>query len=244
MIDLLKDVPVPLYHQLKEIIISKINSGELKAGKRIPSEQYYIENFNISRTTVRQAISDLIIEGYLYRVRGKGTYVSSSKINQWLAEDLTSLTWGMEKRGLGHETVVLKQNVITSDDTMALKLHIKNKSKLFNLERLILIKGEPLALTKLLSPLKFFPDIINIDFSKESFHKTIYAKYNLKIVKADRYFEATIASKEDAEILKLPEGSPIMYVEVISYLSDSTPVEWAYAKFIGSRSRFHVRLGE
>jgi len=247
MTDLLKEGPLPLYYQLKEIIVNGINSGQLKPGNKIASELDYTKKFNISRSTVRQAISELIIDGYLYRIRGKGTFVSPKKINEWSAEDLTSLTLGIEERGIKYKIAVLEHNVIEADDAIAMKLHIKNKSMLFELKRLTTLKNknnEPLALSRLITPLKFYPDISNEDFSKESFHKTIKDKYKLEIVKADRYFEAINATQEDADMLNVPKGSPIMYCEIISFLKNNTPIELTYVKWVGSKSRFHVHLGE
>ena len=79
-----KDVPVPLYYQLKEIIREDIERGRLSPGRSIPSERELVDRYNISRMTVRQAISELVVEGYLYRQRGKGTFVAEPKIKQKL----------------------------------------------------------------------------------------------------------------------------------------------------------------
>ena len=71
-----KDMPIPIYYQLKEYIKKKIESGEFKPGDRIPTEQELCEMFDISRTPVRQALTELAYEGILYRRPGRGTFVS------------------------------------------------------------------------------------------------------------------------------------------------------------------------
>ena len=71
-----KDVPIPLYYQLKNIIKTDIENGTLKTGDTIPTEMEIMSHYNISRFTVRQAISELVNEGYLLRKTSKGTFVT------------------------------------------------------------------------------------------------------------------------------------------------------------------------
>ena len=71
-----KDVPIPLYYQLKNIIKTDIENGTLKTGDTIPTEMEIMSHYNISRFTVRQAISELVNEGYMLRKTSKGTFVT------------------------------------------------------------------------------------------------------------------------------------------------------------------------
>ena len=77
-----KSVPIPLYFQLKELVLDEIKKGNYKEGDMIPTENEISEEFQISRTTVRQAITELVQEGWLYRVKSKGTFVTRPKIPQ------------------------------------------------------------------------------------------------------------------------------------------------------------------
>ena len=70
---------VPLYCQLKNLIIKKIESGEFEADQKIPSEQDFCDKYDISRPTVRQAINELTAAGQLYKMKGKGTFVAAQK---------------------------------------------------------------------------------------------------------------------------------------------------------------------
>src|SRR4051812_25015713 len=85
-----KSVPIPLYFQLKELILSEIKEGNYKIGSLIPTENDLSDMFEISRTTVRQAITELVQEGWLYRVKSKGTFVSKPKIEQSFIQALGS----------------------------------------------------------------------------------------------------------------------------------------------------------
>ena len=77
-----KTTPVPLYFQLKELIMAEIKNGTYPKDSAIPTEKELSDMFDISRTTVRQAIAEMVQEGWLYRVKSKGTFVSQPKINQ------------------------------------------------------------------------------------------------------------------------------------------------------------------
>ena len=74
-----KNIPLPLYYQLKQIIINLIDDGVYKEDETIPTEHELIEKYQLSRTTVRQALNELVTEGYLYKRKGVGTFVSSTK---------------------------------------------------------------------------------------------------------------------------------------------------------------------
>lgn len=85
-----KDVPIPLYFQLEKLILEEIECGNYPVGSTIPTEKELSEIFNISRTTVRQAISDLVREEHLYRIKSKGTFVSHPKLNQGFIQSIRS----------------------------------------------------------------------------------------------------------------------------------------------------------
>ncbi len=94
-----KQSPIPIYFQIMEQLKTQIKNGELKADALLPSEREYAEQFGISRMTVRQALSNLVNEGFLYRQKGRGTFVSKLKMEQPL-QGLTSFTEDMRSRGM------------------------------------------------------------------------------------------------------------------------------------------------
>lgn len=102
----LKNNPLPLYYQLKEILMELIDNEELKPGDAIPTERELCEVHGISRMTARKAIVDLSIEGFLYREQGKGTFVAEPKIKQQLSQ-LQSFTEQMQEKGLSVSTIIL-----------------------------------------------------------------------------------------------------------------------------------------
>ena len=94
-----KTIPIPLYFQLKELILADIKSGKSPYGSMIPTENEFVTVLNVSRTTVRQAITELVQEGWLYRVKSKGTFVSEPSCSRTLLQKLSPLSskcsvWG------------------------------------------------------------------------------------------------------------------------------------------------------
>src|SRR3954471_13942573 len=94
-----KNSPIPIYYQLEGYIKELIENGELQPGDVLPPEREYAEKYQISRMTVRQAFTQLVNEGYLYRLQGKGTFIAERKIEKPL-QGITSFTEDMKARGL------------------------------------------------------------------------------------------------------------------------------------------------
>ena len=114
--DIDKQSRLPLYFQLEELIKKAISTGELKPGDMIPTEWEIIDYFKLSRTTVRQALSDLVNENLLYRKKGIGTFVSKPKIDLQYMGNMVSYNEQITSMGLTPSTKVLKFEVITADE--------------------------------------------------------------------------------------------------------------------------------
>jgi len=113
-----KNSPIPLYYQLEEHIKGLIENGELSPGDALPPEREYAEKYQISRMTVRQAFTQLVNEGYLYRLQGKGTFVAERKIEQPL-QGLTSFTEDMKARGFTPGNKLIKFEIIPATSQIA-----------------------------------------------------------------------------------------------------------------------------
>ena len=130
-----KSVPIPLYFQLKTLILEEIKSGNYQVGSIIPTEKEFSEIFQISRTTVRQAITELVQEGWLYRVKSKGTFVSQPKINQNFIQKLESFNDQILRGGMTPSTEVLDFRTLKATKTVAMNLDIKENDPVIYLYR-------------------------------------------------------------------------------------------------------------
>ncbi|AYO29794.1 MAG: GntR family transcriptional regulator, N-acetylglucosamine utilization regulator [Thermoanaerobacteraceae bacterium] len=237
-----KDIPVPLYYQLKEILLSYIHKNQLNAGDPIPTEIELCQIFNISRPTVRQAINELVREGYLKKIKGKGTFITEPKINQEYTHRIISFNDEMIQKGLVPKTKVLKQRYIASDEQVAKKLNLTVGEEVFHLKRLRYTNDEPIVFLDSYVPLKLCPGIIEIDFVNNSLYATFEQKYGIIVKRAVRSIEVDLAGEYEAKLLHIKEGAPIHYFETVAYNQDNVAVEYTISRYRGDKSKFIVEL--
>ncbi len=233
--------PLPRYYQLKEIMREKIRLGEWKSGDLIPSERELGELYGISRMTARQAITELVNEGLFYREQGKGTFVSQHKITQQLIH-LTGFTEDIRARGQRPGTKVLSAAMRPADEKTAERLRVEPGHMIYCLQRLRLADGEPLAIE--LSQL-CFPNcerLLAEDFAQNSLYRTLELKYGLPLVEAEQELEASLVGEEEAVVLNVAVGSPVLLTRRTTYTDRDQPVEYAKATYCGSKYTFYTSM--
>lgn len=238
--DIDKEGPLPYHYQLRELLRTDIETGRWKVGERLPSERELCEAFNLSRTTVREAIDALVNEGLLRREKGRGTFVAEPKILEGLLQSPTGFTDSMREQGYKVETKVLRMEVVPARPSVALELRIMVDEQVIRCDRLRFILGEPILLVTSYVPYKLCPQLINEDLTRNSLYHLLQDKYNLKIARARRFMEAVAAYEVEAKLLNIKPGAPLMMIESTSYLDDGTPVEVFKAVHRGDRTRFLV----
>lgn len=235
-----KNSPIPIYHQLEAYLKSQIENGILGADEMINSEREFAERFQISRMTVRQAINNLVSNGYLYRQKGRGTFVSKQKVEQEL-EGLTGFTEDMLERGMKPSSRLLSFNTITSSITVAHKLQITEKDSVYEITRVRLADGIPMALETSYIPASLLPGLTE-DISNHSLYKYIENQLSLKISEATQEIEAAIARNPEAELLEISAGAPILLIMRTACLQDGTPFEFVKSVYRADRYRFIHKL--
>ena len=234
--------PLPYYFQLKELLVEEIKKGRLKPGQQIPSEFKLCEQFRVSRTVVRQAISSLVQSGYLNRQKGRGTFVTRPKITENLFQNLTGSYEDMLTRGIKLVTKVLEQTKWEADSEILEGLKLEPEEPVIKIKRLRFISSEPIALATTYLPYKICPSLIEEDLTNQSLYGVLEEKCNLKIAHGRRSLEAVSADKKTALLLGVKVGTPLMLLNSISYLEDGRPIEYFQALHRGDRSRFVVSL--
>ncbi|QEY33676.1 GntR family transcriptional regulator [Caproiciproducens galactitolivorans] len=209
-------IMLPKYYILKQKLIEKIDQEEFKANEMIPSERELIQQYDVSRITVRKAIDELVNEGYLYKVQGKGTFVKSDAYSQDLIS-ITSCTQDVINLGMTPSRKVISASVLEADNKRCRNLELGKNEKVFRLERVYYADSEPINHTVTYLPYKLFPGIEKYDFSKESLYKVLEEKYDIKITKAKRSVEAILAKDKIAEYLDVEPGKPILLFGCITY---------------------------
>ncbi|MBE3557984.1 MAG: GntR family transcriptional regulator [Ktedonobacteraceae bacterium] len=238
---ILRKSPLPRYYQLKEIMREKIRSGEWKPGDLIPSERELGEQYGISRMTARQAITELVNEGLFYREQGKGTFVSRHKITQQLIR-LTGFTEDIKARGQRPGTKIISAKMCPADETAAERLHVKPGLLIFCLQRLRLADDEPLAVET--SQISFIgcEKLLQEDLENNSLYRLLETNYGLPLVEAEQELEAGLVGEEEAQMLKIPAGSPALFTRRVTYTERNIPVEYARAVYCGSKYTFYTHM--
>lgn len=235
------DSPVPLYYQLKEIIIESINKGEYGVGDIIPSENQLCKMYNVSRSTSQKALDELVHEGILTRKQGVGTFVTAPRIEQALS-NFYSFSDAMKAHGYEHEAKVLSISVEASTPKQAKVLNISQEERVIVLTRLRYVNGTPFVLETSCIPEKLAPGLNEVDFSKNSLYKTLMNTYRLYVVKAREMFEPVLINKSESQLLEVSEGSPAIMLERIAYSSNDEAVEFCHSIIPGSKCRFYTEL--
>lgn len=200
------------YLQVAEELINRIETNKYSSGEPIPSERELIEEFNLSRITIRKAIEELVYKGYLEKVQGKGTFVKSVIHRQNLFS-LTSCKQDILNQGMSPSTKVIRCEIekATSDITDTLKIGIGDE--ILTLERIYYANGTPVNLTETHLPLKYFPNLELVNFNNNSLYQTLETKYNLTIKEATRTIDAIIPTPEIARYLELEPNEPVLFFQ-------------------------------
>lgn len=235
------DSPIPLYYQLKEIIIDSINRGEYGVGDMLPSENQLCKMHNVSRSTSQKALDELVHEGILTRKQGVGTFVTTPRIEQELS-NFYSFSDAIKARGYEHEAKVLSISVEMPTPKQAKVLNISLTEGVIILSRLRLVNGTPFVLETSCIPEKLAPGLQEIDFNKNSLYKTLMNTYRLYVVKAKEMFEPVLISKSESQLLEVPEGSAAILLDRIAYSSNDETVEFCHSIIPGSKCRFYTEL--
>lgn len=235
-----RDIPIPLYYQLKEILLESIKHTE--KGTSFPTELELCERFDVSRPTVRQAIIELVNEGFLYRIKGRGTFIAEPKIRQDFLIALKSFSEEMQQKGLTPTTKVLDFRSVECDERGSEALEIPVGTDVVQLERLRFTDNEPVVLVMTFLPAARLPGILERHFENESLYHIIEVEYGYTIDRAVRTIEARIAGEYEANLLGVKKKTPVQYIETITYLRDNTPIEYSQAHYRGDRNTFTFEL--
>ncbi|HET7627052.1 MAG TPA: GntR family transcriptional regulator [Bacillales bacterium] len=232
---------VPLYHQLKELLKEKIESGEWSAGYKIPSENELRQEFQISRNTVKKAIEDLVQDGLLNRIQGKGTFVSKPKLEQSLTA-FYSFSKVLQDKGMNPKDRIISIKERMPTASVAKQLNLQEKQKVIELRRLRCANDEPMILETSFIPKSIVTSLSEDDLKKQSLYDIMEMKFGVVVMKAKEIFEPVLIRDYESYYLEVKEGSPALLLDRIAYNSEGIPVEFCRSIVRGDRCRFYTEL--
>lgn len=233
--------PVPLYSQLKNILLEKIERREWKQGELIPGETALEEMYGISRITVRQALAELVNEGYLHRQRGRGTFVTKPKFTHDPARRL-ALTDTMLQQGVKPGWRLLETGWLEAPDEVSKKLSLPLASKVYSTHRLRLADDDAIGYHVSYIPKRFAGAILHAALEEGGSLNYLQEVAEMESSKAYRVLEALPAEPVVAGQLKMDAGAPVLHIERVTVAADGTPIEFLSASYRGDRFKYYISI--
>lgn len=237
-----KNSPLPLYYQLKQIIVEMIENRELNENEKLLTEKEICEKYDISRATVRQAFQELENEDYIYKIQGKGTFVSPKRFEQNLLK-FYSFTDEMKKIGKVPQSKVLDFTITQANDKVKNILNI-NGTKVFKFTRLRLADNEPMMIETTFLPYNLFPNITKEALENKPLYDILIDEYNVVFSKAEEIFRPTLLTEEEAEKLNSIKAGPAIVLERITHDSSNRVIEYTKSIARGDKFKYHVILNK
>ena len=237
-----KSVPIPLYYQLKNLLLEEIKSNAYPVDSLIPTEKEISEMFGISRTTVRQAITELVQEGWLHRVKSKGTFVARRKIKQDFIRRLESFNEQIERTGRRPGTELLAMEVVGMTERVAEVFCAVPGEKAIYLHRKRSADDEPIVTVETYLPYGRCAFLMRHDMAREYMYNVLAEREETRICRVNRTLEAVAANAQDARLLNIRTGKPVHLFHTIGYNQHDEPIEFSVARYRGDRNRFEVDL--
>ena len=238
-------VPVPLYFQLKETILGEIRGGSYHPGDAIPTEMELSEMFDLSRTTVRQATSELVQEGWLRRVKSKGTFVSEPRVTEDFFQDWADSTDSIEAMGMKAGTEILHSGVMDASEVskdIRDRLGVGPQEKLYRVFRKRLADDKPLVLVDSYLVYERIREVADGDFEKQRLYNILSRSEESKIVNVERDVIAATASAEDAALLDIKKGRLLLKSVSVGYNAEGRPVEYSQICYREKQIRIAARV--
>lgn len=238
---IVRESKLPIYHQLYEILRGNITQGIWQPGDMLPPESELIDQYQVSRITVRQALDALVNDGLIHRQRGRGTFVSHPTIEQTLTR-IISFTEDMQQRGFQPGTEILASGPVPAPPEIAEKLQVDTVEELARLERLRLADGEPMSIEESYLVHRLCPGILNDDYTQRPLRYALDQRYGIRLVRASQKIQAISASPKLAAKLSIPPKSALLYIERVSYSDQGIPVEFLRLYHRGDRYSLYNEL--
>jgi GntR family transcriptional regulator len=229
---------VPKYYLIKQQLLGIAQA--LKPGARMPAERLLAIRLDTSRTTVRQALQELVGEGRLDRIQGKGTFIARPKLYRTL--QLTSHTEDMQAQGLEPASRVLDIDHVEADEKLSYLLDIGVGDGVMRIERLRLASGEPMAIETTHLSARRFPGLREALARHGSLYSALSETYGVHLSEAEERIETSLATPYQAALLATEVGVPVMLLSRHSHDAEGRPVEWVRSVYRGSRYKFVVTL--
>ncbi len=238
-----KTSAVPYYHQIKEAVRSLIAGGSLMAGDMLPTEFTLSKQLGVSRLVVHRALHELVTEGLLIRQRAKGTFIAPPvRRGYTVVGPLFSMTESLAKDGMSPRNHILVKEVVAADSGITIELALSEGALVLHLYSLRLVDGLPFAIEDMYLPAERFPDLAGLEWDNRSVYATLDKFYDAHPQEAVDIVAAGSATRDEAKLLGINKGTPVMRVQRTSTDRRGLPVEFSKVVFHAERYQLVARV--
>jgi GntR family transcriptional regulator len=236
------DSKSPLYEWVKNDLLARIGSGDLKTGDMLPSEEDLCRAYGVSRITVKRALVELVNEGLITRRQGKGTFVAAPN----LEEDI-SLAVAVARPVIMHGDKswhkVLSAEVVLPLPDVSSFLQIEPTDHVIQIERLKMVDDKPLGYERTYVPEGMCPGLnTKIQNGSKLIYELLAQDYGISLVRAKMFIEPTVFGYSEAKLLDGREGMPAMLWQRTTYTTGDRPVEYFRAVVRGDRFKYYLEF--
>lgn len=232
----------PLYRQIKQLIMQSLEAGEWTPGEAIPSELELAARYKVSQGTVRKAIDELAAENFLVRRQGKGTFVATHEEAHAQFRFLRLVPNEGEQEY--PESRLLECRRARASSEVARLLDVKAGDGIVYIRRLLVFRGDPIVLDEISLPAAAFKGLDADKFNE--YHGSMYrlfeTEFGTRMIRADERLRAIAADRAAAELLLVPEGTPLLCVDRVAYTYGDRPVEFRRGLYRTDRHYYRNEL--
>ena len=229
----------PLWMQLKSILQGQIQSEELLPDSRLYSEHELCKIYGVSRTVVREALSELVHDRFVYRIQGKGTFITGRKEEQDYAGSNIGFSGEMIGKGRKVLTKILKQKLADPSEREQRMLRLAIPQQVVQIRRLMYIDNKPRLLVDMSFPADLVSGFENVNLGNRSIYDVLRRRYGLVPTSSERWIEAILPTAKQASLLNISPDTPLLGIESCAYLADGRAFEYYYGYHRSDISRLH-----
>lgn len=232
----------PLHSRIRHYLLSQIQAGVLQPGDQVPTEAKLMEQFSVSRTTARRALTDLVHQGLVTRQPGRGSFVNELQIDQPLRR-LTGFVEDMEALGLIASARVVTSRTEPATEAVARALGVTLGQTVFHIARVRIANAQPVTFDDSFLPAEVGQLVAAEDLEVNPFYAILENKLDMPLGKADYVLEARPADPDVAAQLAVTAGSPVLRITRTTYgRHNSQPLIYEYLHYRGDRVRYQLTL--
>lgn len=234
--------PLPLWSQVKTALQRMIVTEKLAENARLPSESELCDLFAVSRTVVREALNQLVNERVIYKIQGKGAFVAGKRDDQGFLGSNIGFSGELHHKNQSISRSILRQELALPPERAQQMLRVAADEQVVALDRVLSVDGVPRILLYTWIVARLAPAFDQIPMHNRSLYDTLARQYGITMRRAERWLEAASATSEQARLLEIPKGSPVIAIESISFTQRDEPMEYYTAFYRTDHARLHFMV--